>query len=67
MVGRCLQEYSDSPISEAGRQLCLAGTAVSATPKAVNVIVRRGRAGSCRVALPTRESTFEQICSNLKR
>lgn len=25
MVGRCLQEYSNSPISEAGRQLCLAG------------------------------------------
>lgn len=67
MVGRCLQEYSDSPISEAGRQHCLAGAVVSAAAKAVNVIVRRERAGSCRVALPTRESSFEQICSNLKR
>lgn len=67
MVGRCLQEYSNSPIFEAGRQRCLAGAVVSAAPKAVNVIVRRERAGSCRVALPTRESSFEQICSNLKR
>lgn len=65
-VGRCLKEYSNTCISEAGRQRCLAGAVVSAAPKAVNVIVRQERAGSCWVARPTRESSFEQICSNLK-
>lgn len=66
MVGRCLKEYSSACISEAGRLHHLACAAVSAVPKAVNVIVRQERAGSCRVALPAGENSFEQMYSNLK-
>lgn len=63
MVGRCLQSTG------AGLSQSLAHSPawlVSGALKGVSVTVRPERAGSCRVALPTREGSFEQICSNVE-